>query len=115
MSATNSPGREALRRKRLRVSGNPQVTDDTATIEGLVEMSSRGKDVALTYDVCAVSLDTLVDQLRTQGSEITNDFRSRLFIAWQSYLDRNARAHLTKPGSPCCSNSTSIYASRKKR
>ncbi len=110
--------REARRDKRLRIENqNQRKFDSEAAIEGLiaVQIAADRRTVGVTYDVRITALDSLVARLREQGMGIAMDRRARIVIALQSYLDRNARANLAHPGSPCCSNPTSVYASRKKR
>ena len=110
--------REATRCKRLRLTvQNHRAPGGGKDIEGLIaaQMADNRKTIEVTYDVRITALENLVFQLCEQGMSIAMDRRARIFIAWQSYLDRNARANLTHPGSPCCSNPTSVYASRKKR
>lgn len=109
---------EALRRKRLRLAHDaPSCDTGSVAVQGLVEVQVDADNghVTLCYDVRHVSLDTLVEQMRGHGIGIVEDRRARMAIAWQSYLDRNARANLANPGSPCCSNPTSVYAARGKR
>lgn len=110
--------REALRKKRLRLVGRcNHINDQFPVIDGLIDMQTALEEhhVTLSYDVRLTSLAALVTQLREHGIDLVDDRRTRLRIAWQSYLDRNARANLTMPDSPCCSNPTSVYASRRKR
>lgn len=108
---------EAIRRKRLRLLCDTPETPDLSSIAGLIgaERETGSRRFTAVYDVRETALDALVRELQQRG--VTLDIRpgTRLAIAWRSYLDRNARAHLTHPGSPCCSNPTSVYAARKKR
>lgn len=110
--------REARRHKRLRLKEH--ATSEPGSGEGIEELIatqvvSDARTICVTYDVRITALDHLVAQLLENGIDVAGDRRARLRIAWQSYLDRNARANLMQPASPCCSNPTSVYASRKKR
>ncbi len=112
-----APPPEALRLRRLRLTrGDTQGRDDLAAIDGLIEARTcaDGTRLRVSYDARIIALDTLVQRLREQGVAVADDRRSRLRIAWQSYLDRNARANLAHPGSPCCSNPAAVYAARSK-
>lgn len=115
MDNQNQIPQEALRCRRLRLEHETPGTAAPA-LEGLIDWRPLpGARVAVTYDVRSITLEEIVTALRDQDIVVSDDRRSRWVIAWHSYLDRNARANLGNPGSPCCSNPTQIYASRKRR
>lgn len=80
-----------------------------------VTVEAADRCLRLAYDRCQISFRVLRAHIEAAGMAPRVHGFTRLRVALWSYLDENARDNAAHPGSPCCSNPSDIYASRKQK
>jgi len=79
-----------------------------------IDINVKRKQVRLVYDSTQIGFELIEKSLIQVGYPITDNWWTKLKIAWYCYMDDTDQSNSEFAGGACCGNPKNIYANRRK-